>query len=356
MCRSAWALLLVLAACKRPAEEEVAAGPRRVECILVTTRSTQDGIEVRGTVVPLPDRDAQVAAQIAGRLLGVEVREGEEVKKGQLVARVEAAALEDSARQAEAALSRATAEALNAETTQKRVAHVVERGIAPRQEADDAVAKLASAKAAAVEAEASARQAHRQVERALVKSPLDGVVLKVLRQTGELVDGTPATAVVEIADVTQLELAADVPAQDLVRLSRGAVATVVFPGMPDAGFSARVSMVSPSVDRATGLGMVRVRLDSSQAKLPPIGLFGTARIALGEAHEVKVIPAAALRNMSGKDAEVVVCGADHLLHVQKVQVGATAAGEVEVTGLPADARVAVQPVIGLADGEAFEAR
>ncbi len=356
MRRNGWLLLLVLAGCKRPAPEEPAAEPRKVECAQVKTRSTQEGIEVRGTIAPLPDKDAQLAPQIAGRLLSVDVREGDEVKKGQLVARVDAAALEDAVRQADAVLSRATAEAVNAQTTQQRIAHVVERGIAPRQEADDAVAHLASARAAAVEAEASARQAHRQVDRALMKSPLDGVVLKVLRKAGELVDGTPATAVLEIADLTQLELAADVPAQDLVRLTRGAKATLVFPGMPEASFTGSVSLVAPSVDRATGLGTVRVRLDAAQTKLPPVGLFGTARIALGDAHQVTVVPVAALRNVSGTEGEVVVCGTDKVLHVLKVQVGPTAAGAVEVKGeeLGADAQVAVQPVLGLADGDKLE--
>ena len=267
---------------------------------------------------------------------------------------VDAAPLEDAARQADAMLSRATAEAVNAETSQKRIQHVVERGIAPKQEADDAVAKLASAKAAAVEAEANARQAHRQVERSQVKSPLDGTVLKVLRQAGELVDGTPATPVVQIADLTQLELAADVPAQDLVRLTRAAKATLTFPGMPDAGFTGTLSMLAPSVDRATGLGTVRVRLEPAQT-FPPVGLFGTARIGVGEPHPVTVVPAAALRSVNGREGEVVVCGEDHMLHVVKVEVGATMDGEVVVRGaVDAGVNVAVNPVIGLNDADTFE--
>lgn len=355
MRRSLWLILCLTAGCKKPVTEEAAAPPRKVECAAVIAREQQDQVEVRGTVAPLPDRDAQLAPQIAGRILSVEVREGDAVKKGQLVARVDAAPLEDAARQADAVLSRATAEATNAESTQKRIQHVVDRGIAPRQEADDAVAKLASAKAAAVEADSLARSAHRQVERSQLKSPLDGVVLKVLRRAGELVDGTPATPVMQIADLTQLELAADVPAQDLVRLTRDAHATLLFPGLPDAGFTGKLSMLAPSVDRATGLGTVRVHLDPSTSNLPPVGLFGSARIGVGAPHPVLVVPSAAVRSMSGKDGEVVVCGADHVLHVLKVEVGLTADAEAVVRGeLAADAKVAVQPVIGLNDGESFE--
>ena len=351
----ALALLLLATACPRSGHEEsLAPVARKVTCAPAQARATRDVVEVRGTIAPLADRDVLIAPQVSGRILKVEVREGEEVTAGQVVARVDDGPLEDAVHQADAALTRAQAEQLNAEKTLGRIQQVFERGIAPRQDVDDAVTKLASAKAAATEAEAAARTAHRGVERAVVKTQLTGVVLKVLRRTGELVDGTPATPVVEVADLSRLELVADVPAADLVRLERAAKATLAFPGLPDSAFEGVVSMVAPSVEKTTGLGTVRLTLTST-TRLPPVGLFGTARIERGAEREAVFVPAAAVRSVIGNEGEVVVCGADHRLHVAKVKVGTASQGQVEVRGgLPADAQVAVQPVLGLADGELLE--
>lgn len=353
------ALLLVclaFVACKRHEEAEPAAAPKPVKCDVAKIAAWRDIIEVRGTVAPPPDKDVLVAPQATGRLLAVRVREGDPVKAGQIVAQVDDAPLVDAAHQADAALARARAELENAQTTLARVRHVFERGIAARQEVDDAVAKEAAARATETETEASARLAHRQIERATVRSPLDGVVLKVARKSGELVDGTPATPVVEIADVTELELVADVPAQDLVRLARGEPAKVTFPALPARHFSALVSRLASSVDRTTGVGSVRLSLEHDEPPLPPVGAFGVATVESGEPRPVILVPASAVRGSAGAEGEIVVCGADHVAHVRKVRLGPERDGLVEASGdLKAGESVAIEAVLGISDGDAIEA-
>src|SRR5947207_1858619 len=80
----------------------------------------------------------------------------------------------------------------NADATQARTERVFEHGIAARQEVDDAATRSATARAVENESEAVAKRARRQVERATVRSPIAGVVVRLLRRPGELVDGTPA--------------------------------------------------------------------------------------------------------------------------------------------------------------------
>jgi RND family efflux transporter MFP subunit len=351
---------LLTVACKRSGQVGPAIPAKAVKCAPAQSAAIKDAIEVRGTVAPLPDRDAQVAPQVVGRILRVEVREGDRVARGQVVARIDDATLIDAAHQSEAALARARAEYKNAQTTRMRVQRVFEHGIATRQEVDDTTAKEASAKAATDEAVAAARQAHRQIERATVRSPLAGVVLKVLRKAGELVDGTPATPVVEIADISKLELVADVPAQDLVRLARGADGTVRFPALPDFEYRATVAQVSPSVDRATGIGRVRVAVGwpgktQNASAGPPVGAFGVARIEIGAAHQAVLVPQAAVRSVVGGEGEIVICGADQVAHVRKVARGLAQGALVEVRGrIAATDRVAVAPVLGISDGDRIE--
>jgi RND family efflux transporter MFP subunit len=359
---------VAISGCRREAAadglEPAAGAPKRVRCAPIETRALRPQVVLHGTVSPLPDRDAQIAPQVAGRILEVLVREGDRVTRGQPLARIEDAALADQAKQAGAQVTKASAETNLARTTRDRVARVVDRGIAARQELDDAQARLATAQAGETEARAAAGIATRQLERATVRSPLAGVVLKLFRKSGELVDGTPATPVLEVGDPTHLELVATATAADLVRVHARDAVSVTLPALPDLALRGTVAAVSPAVDRATGLGSIRIALDTGAATLPPVGVTGVARIETGEPHPATLAPAAALRAALGDEAEVVVCGADHRAHVVRVQRGvaigalveirAPGGGDAGASGIPPGARVAVEPVLGLSDGDALE--
>jgi RND family efflux transporter MFP subunit len=366
--------LIALAAfggCRRGAAEsdEGPAAAKRVRCARAEARELRDEVQLHGTVAPLPDRDALIAPQVAGRIARLLVREGDHVARGQPLARIDDAALLDQAKQAAAQLAKARAEVNLASLTRARIQRVYDRGIAARQELDDVEARLATAQAGEADLRAAAQIAHRQIERADVRSPLDGVVLKVLRRPGELVDGTPATPIVEVGDPARLELVATATAADLVRLRAADPAEIELPALPELRLRGTIAAVSPSVDRASGLGVVRVALALGSVR-PPVGITGTARVGVGSPRHALVVPAAALRAVIGGDGEVIVCGPDHRAHVVRVRTGVAAGGLAEIRW-PADgggergadggappvapgASVAVEPVLGLSDGDAIE--
>src|SRR4051812_12927249 len=345
------ALALALGCSRR--EADAPAARRQVRCGPVESLEVTDAIEVRGTVSPLPDRDAQIAPQVPGRIMQVLVREGDKVAAGQPVARIDDAPLVDQASEAEAALAKTHAERRNAEATRVRVERVFEHGIAARQEVDDATTRADTARAAESEAEGAAKRAHRQVERATVRSPLAGVVVRILRRSGELVDGTPATPIVEVADPSRLELVSNVAASDLVRIAKTSTADVTVAALPGSVWSAAVSAVSPAVDRATGLGTVRISIDLGAGPRPPIGVLGTARVHVGRPRKAQVVPRPALRGGVGAEAEVVACGTDGTAHVRRIRRGVAAGDKLEVEGLSPGDSVALDP-IGITDGEPIE--
>jgi HlyD family secretion protein len=326
---------------------------RTVHCGPVQIAEVADAIDLRGTIAPLPDRDAQIAPQVAGRILQLFAREGDRVAVGQPVARVEDSVLVDQAHEAAAVLEKVRAERRNADATQARTERVFAHGIAARQEVDDAATRAATARAAETEAEAASKRAHRQVERATVRSPIAGVVVRLLRRPGELVDGTPATPIMEVADPSRLELVSDATASDLVRIEKGARAALTVAALPQMKWAGAVTAVSPAVDRTTGLGAVRVSVDLAAATRPPIGALGTARIVVGAPRPAPVVPKQALRNGVGTDADVVVCGSDGVAHLRRVTRGVEAGDKVEATPLSAGELVALEP-IGIADGDAIE--
>jgi len=293
-----------------------------------------------------------VAPQVAGRITKVLVREGDRVTADQPVAQIDTSPYSDEVSEAQAAVDKARAERANAEATLARVKRVVEHGIAARQELDDAQARFATARAGETQAAAGARRARLHIERATVRSPLAGVVLKVMRHSGESVDGTPATPVVEVGDPSRIELVGDAPGQDLIRLARGAAATVQ---VASIRFPGTVAAVSPGVDRTTGLGVVRVALELPGGVAPPVGMFGIARIATGRPRRVTMIPAVAVRSATGPEGEVVVCGGDGIAHLTHARTGVREGDLIEVgDGIRPGDRVAVAPVLGLAEGDKLE--
>jgi len=342
---------------------------KQVRCAPAQARQLQDTIEIHGTIAPLPDRDALIAAQVPGRILRVLVREGDRIVRGQALARIDDAALHDQAKQAEAQLAKARAESTLAGSSRARTERLFERGIAARQELDEAVARLSTSEATEAEARASAEIINRQLNRAVVSSPLAGVVLRVFRKSGELVDGTGATPIVEVGDPSRLELVGTATAADLVQSRVGAPASIEVPELAKLHLKGVVAAVSPAIDRVTGLGVVRVSLTMNEGVTPPVGITATARLQVGPGRQATVIPSQALRAAIGSRAEVVICGADRHAHVTAVSRGKTTEAVTELTpggagagaGAGATATpispgtmIAIEPVLGIDDGDLIE--
>lgn len=354
-----WAWLL--AACGSSAHAPQPAALARVSCAPASVRAWADTRALRGVVAAQPDRDAIVSAQVAGRLVRVRVREGDRVRAGAALAEVETAQLQDALRQGEALLAQARAQREAAAAAATREQHLYERGISARQSFEAARAALGQAQGACELASAQLDVARRNLERASVRAPIDGVVVRLLRREGELVDGTPATPILEVADVSAPELLASASPQDLVVLRTRQAATVQFDAVPNRSFGAAVRSVAPAVDAHTGVGAVRLSLQPDDALLP-LGIVGVAQVAVAPARSVRVVPEAALRSAGGSQLEVVLC--DHgRARPRRVVVGARRDGYVEIVrGLDMDMdmatatpRVVVEGLIGLEDGAAIAA-
>jgi RND family efflux transporter MFP subunit len=281
------------------------------------------------------------------------VREGDAVTPGQVIALVETAPLQDQAAAAAGSLAGARVAVTSAQATVARLEPLVAHGIAAQQELDDARARLAQARAAVAAGQGVARVAAHEVGRGTVRAPIAGVVLRVLRGVGDLVDGTPNTPIVELGDPAALEFVANATAADIVALRAGQPARVVLGRDDAAARAATVDRVALAVDPLTGIGAVRLRFADATAM--PNGMTGAARVTVAERAGVSVVPAAALRAREGDRAEVIVCLANHHASVREVTLGVADEGFVEVReGLePAD-RVVLDRVVGIEDEAALQ--
>src|SRR5262245_36932327 len=247
----------------KSSEEE--AEPPAVPTIVADTaavvrKTLVDEIVVRGTIAAVPNEDVKVSALVAGRVNAVTVAEGDTVREGQVVAELDRQPLDDQRRQALAAVEQAKAQVENARLNLQRNQQLFERGIAAGKEVEDARAQMTVAQSALEQANATLSTADRNIERATVRSPIAGQVVKRTVSVGEQVDGTAAQPIVEIANVDRVELAANVPSKHLARIKVGQAASVSTDAYPDRTFSGTVLAIAPAVDATSNAGLVRVRI------------------------------------------------------------------------------------------------
>ncbi|MGH7269764.1 MAG: efflux RND transporter periplasmic adaptor subunit [Polyangiaceae bacterium] len=346
--------IAALAACRSEAESGVErAEPVAVRCEAPALENIEVTLALRGRLQPPPGGDAPVASQVAGRLAKIMVHEGESIKAGDVVAMVDDANTRDTLSQATAAVAQAHASEANAEVTLERTRALVARGIAARQELDDATARAGEAKANVAAASASADLARRALGRVAVRSSFAGVVTRVWRGPGMLVDGTAATPIVQLAAAGAVEFVADATSEQLSQVKEGDAARGALGG--DRTFAGTVFARAMALDPTTGLGTVRIALTSWDLSAP-IGAYGRAVIAVSQRSGVRVLPTSALRGAIADGAEVAVCN-DGVVHLRKVKVGWRDDEKFEVAGGVADGeRVAVDHVLGLEDGTAIVER
>lgn len=315
----------------------------------VTRRALASFVELSGEIVADPDRQAFVATRVPGRIERVLFREGDEVKKGQLLAVVRAPELGELRATYLSASARATAAKANAE----RLRPLVESRFASEQEllAAETEAKSfeAEARAAAERLTAlgmplpKAGDASSTLE---LRAPLDGVVV-----TRDAIVGQPVTAdhsVATIVDLREVFFVARVFEHALPRVRVGARAEVELSALPDERFTGTLDYLGPRIDPDARTVTARVVLSNEDRKLR-LGLFGTARIqAEGDAAQsALVIPRDAITEIAGRKVAFVQTETGEF-EAHDLELGASSVGQVEVlSGLREGEKVVVKGVFTL---------
>lgn len=295
------ALALASSACHRAAtaagegSEEAKAEPAVAEVTVtkVAREPIASLLQISGTIAALPNRDVKVSALVAGRVAEMLVTEGDAVKEGQMVARIDAVQQRDQARQAEAAVEQVKAQLDNAQLNLKRNETLFQRGIAAGKELEDARTQVSVAEATLRQATAALQVARLQVSRTDVHSPLSGTVVRRFVSTGEQVDGTAAQPLYQVAEMSEVELSANIPGTYLGSIHSGQKISMISDAFPGKQFTGQVFAIAPAVDPATNVGLVRIRLVNPAHALP-LGLFLTGTIPLVSHPRALVVPPQAI--------------------------------------------------------------
>jgi membrane fusion protein (multidrug efflux system) len=346
---SSW-LIGTLACGGKSAEEE--AEPPSVPTIVADTaavvrKTLIDEVVVRGTIAAIPNEDVKVSALVPGRVNTVTVAEGDSVGQGQVIAQLDRQPLEDQRRQATAAVDQAKAQLENARLALQRNQQLFERGIAAGKEVEDAKKDQSGAQAALEQANAALSIATRNVERASVRAPIAGQIVKRMVSVGEQVDGTAAQPIVEIANLDRVELAANVPADYLPRVKVGLAATIKSDAFPDREFPGSILAIAPAVDATTNAALARIRA-TNQGHALKVGMFAEAHVAVAEHTNAIVVPPAAIVRSSEGTVVYVLTG--DTAQRTNVQVGLEQPDAVEIlSGVKEGQTVLVSSVYGLGE-------
>jgi HlyD family secretion protein len=316
-------------------------------------------------------RKAAVASKATGRLEWLGVREGSVVKGGEVIARLEnrdvTAQMEQAAaniRVAEANLQQGDAELKEAERALKRSAELLEKNFVSQAAHDTVVARHAKAQAAIAgfnaaiaAARANYRAAQVAVEQTLIRAPFDGVVLTKNANVGDVITpfssalGSQA-AVVTMADMSTLEVEADVSEANISKVHVGQPAEIQLDALPESRFRGEVHRLVPTVDRSKATVTVKIRfVENDPRVLPEMSAkvaFLSKSVPQAENVPHVAVPATAIVERGGR--KVVYVLKDGKAVEAPVQPGAMIGDLVQVTGVRAGDKVVLKPSERVRDG------
>ncbi len=349
--------------------------PRTVAVLttpVVATYAAQQFVVLNATGYVVAQRKAAIASKATGRLEWLGVAEGSRVKAGEVIARIDSrdvvaqeASAQAAVRAAQAGLLQAEAEMRDAQVQQKRAGDLHAQGFVSRASVDTAqwrtdraAAGVASARAAIGIAEANARNAQIAVDFTQIRAPFDGVILSKSANVGDLV--TPFSsaidskgAVVTMADMSTLEVEADVSEASLAKVRVGQPCEITLDALPDERFRGRISRMVPTVDRAKATVMTKVRFDRIDPRvLPEMSAkvaFLSQEVTPDQERSVLAVNAEALTRRGDRDLVFIV--RDETAVAIPVTIGAAIGELTTITGpVKSSDRAVRNPPPALASG------
>jgi cobalt-zinc-cadmium efflux system membrane fusion protein len=304
-------------------------------------------VDLTGEIAADPDRSAQLAARVPGRIVDVNAKEGDRVKAGQTIAVLESPELARAAATLASATARARVARLNAERLQSLEA----KSLASGQEVASAAAE-----AAALDAEvAAARQTlsafglgadgptgKREKARVVIRTPIAGYVLSRDAVSGQTVQ--PEHIIAVVGDLERVYFLVRLFEKDLARVKVGATTEVRLNAYPNEVFEGKIETIGRQIDPAARTVTARIAV-ANHGDLVKVGLFGTARVVTGDAEARArhvVVPLRAVTRVADRDV-VFVRQPDEDFELHPVTVGRSAGGRVEIlSGLRAGEQVVVE--------------
>jgi RND family efflux transporter MFP subunit len=254
---------------------------------------------------------ARIAPKLGGRILEINVRSGDRIKRGQILARLDDTEMRARLDQARSALHAADAEAMRASADARRFKNLFGKQAATRQDLELAVAKARSGKARLMEAREVVREVESRFDEMILKAPFDGVVVERRQEPGDTaLPGSPVLIVQQFHDL-RIESAVPAHCAGLIKLGDELALKIA---NSEKELNGTVDEIQPAADPETRTVLIKLRLPPDSGAQP--GAFAWLYQACGQ-RRVLLVPVSAVKRIGQLESvRLVVAGETRLRHVR----------------------------------------
>lgn len=327
----------------KKAKAPAAAGAAQtVGVVVVSSQPIARQINATGTISPW--EEVPVGAETGGlTAVAVNAEEGQVVRAGQVLVKLNDSLLSAQLRQQEASVASAKATLAEAQASLRRARELQAKGYLSQAGLDTAIAKQGTAAANLAAAEAARGETAARLGQTAVRAPVGGLISRRSVTKGQIV--TSGSELFRIVRDSRLELDAEIPETDLGAVKAGMAATVYSEQVGQ--MSGRVRIVTSEVNATSRLGVARIALSSMGGFRP--GMFARATIDAGD-QPALVVPSASVLYRENRPGVFVVDSAKKV-HFRRITILANTGDKVAATGLTAGERVVVEGAGFLGEGD-----
>lgn len=284
---------LALVSCKKKASDTAMATADPVVLIgreniaVAKLEELRSGPAISGTLEARTE--AKVRAELGGQVKRTLVDEGQRVRVGTLLARLDDTAVRDAYLSAKSAVRSAESALQNAKRNEERAGRLAQAGALPERDLETAQLNATSAEGSLADAQARLALAGKQLANTVIRAPISGAISERAVDPGDVVQ--VGAALFTLVDLSSLRLEATVPVEEIDRLKVGSPVEFSVSGY-DRPFKGRIERINPAVDPATRQVRIYVVIPNAEQSLVS-GLYAEGRVAT-DARRTVAVPTSAV--------------------------------------------------------------
>ncbi len=224
-----------------------------VQTEVVRRHTVEEMVSASGRVQPVTR--VNISANVAGEIVDMYVKDGQKVKKGQVLAQLDKVRYEAALTSARASYSSTKVAFEKAEKDLKRARALFEEGNLSQADLDRTYSEYEGIRSNLAQAEANLKQAEDNLSKTTILAPITGTVIQVRKEAGEIALGSQfqADIIMIVADLSKMEVEVDVNENDVVRVSLNDPVDIEIDAIPDTSFIGRVTEIA-NLAESSGLG------------------------------------------------------------------------------------------------------